>query len=94
MDCDNPLSLVIYEDDTSKQNSLSVLEKKSPQSTNDCSFSAISLGVGDNSTLEKVIPVRSHKYSGKEMMITRRQLRVAEEGKRRGLVLAEKRIVS
>ena len=94
MDCDNPLSLVIYEDDTSKQNSLSVLEKKSPQSTNDCCFSAISLGVGDNSTLEKVIPVRSHKYSGKEMMITRRQLRVAEEGKRRGLVLAEKRIVS
>ena len=62
MDCDNPLSL-IYEDDTSKQNSLSVLEKKSPQSTNDCS--AISLGVGDNSTLEKAIPIRSHKYSGK-----------------------------
>ena len=57
-------------------------------------FSALSLGTGDNPTLEKAIPVHSHKYSGKDMMTTRRQLRVAEEGICRRLVLVEKRIVS
>ena len=80
MDCENQLSLVIYEEDTSKQKCSNILlEKKSPQSTNDFSFSAISLVTGDNPTLETAIPVRSHKYSGNDMMTTRRQLRVAKE---------------
>ena len=30
MNCENQLPLVIYEDDTSKQNSLLILEKESP----------------------------------------------------------------
>ena len=52
------------------------------QDINDFSFSAVTLVPDDTMTLEKAIPVRAHKYSGKDMMITRRQLRVAEEGKR------------
>ena len=94
MDCEKELSLVIYEEDPSKQKSLSVVEKMVSQDINDFSFSAVTLVPDDTMTLEKAKPIRAHKYSGKDMMITRRQLRVAEEGKRRGEVLAGKRIVS
>ena len=93
MDCEKELSLVIYEEDPSKQKSLSVVETMVSQDINDFSFSAVTLVPDDSMTLEKAMPVRAHKYSGKDMMITRGQLRVAEERKRR-VVLAGKRIVS
>ena len=64
------------------------------QDINDFSFSAVTLVPDDSMTLEKVMPVCAHKYSGKDMMITRRQLRVAEEGKHQGEVLAGKRTIS
>ena len=64
------------------------------QGINDFSFSAVTLVPEDNSTLEKAMPVRAHKYSGKDMMATRIKLRAAEEGKHRGVVLARKRTVS
>mgnify|MGYP006872728351 FL=1 len=94
MDCEKELPLVIYEEDPSKQKSLSVVETMTAQDINDFSFSAATFVAEDSVTLEKAMPIRAHKYSGKDMMITRRQLRVAEEGKRRGEVLAGKRIVS
>ena len=94
MDCEKELPLVIYEEDPSKQKSLSVVETMTAQDINDFSFSAATFVLEDSVTLEKAMPIRAHKYSGKDMMITRRQLRVAEEGKRRGEVLAGKRIVS
>ena len=71
MDCEKQLSLVIYDEDTSKQKSSSVSEKKSSQTTNKFSFSSISLDTKDASTLEKVIPVHSHKYSRKDIMTAR-----------------------
>ena len=64
------------------------------QDINDFSFSVVTLVPDDSIILEKAMQVHAHKYSSKDMMITRRQLRVAEEGKRRGEVLAGKRIVS
>ena len=88
MDCENQLPLVIYEEDTSKQKSLSVLEKISCQSSNDLSFAAISLATMD--TLHWKTQSQSvHNI----MMTTRRQLRVTEEENCRGLVFAKKRIV-
>ena len=94
MDCEKELSLVIYEEDPSKQKSLSIVETMVAQDINDFSFSAVTLVPDDTMTLEKAMPVRAHKYFGKDMMTTRRQLRIAEEGKRRGQVLAGKRTVS
>ena len=94
MDCEKQLPLVLYEEDSSKQKPLSPLKTMFHQDINEFSFSTEILVPEDNSTLEKAMPVRTHKYSGKDMMITRRQLRVVEEGKRRGVVLAGKRIVS
>ena len=64
------------------------------QDINDFSFSVVTLVPKDTSTLEKAMPVRAHKYSSKDMMTTKRQLQVAEEGKCRGVVLARKRAVS
>ena len=87
MDCEKQLSVVVYEEDLS--NKTMVL-----QDINDFSFSAVTLVPDDTSTLEKALQVCAHKYVGKDMMITRRQLRVVKEGKRRGEVLAGKRIVS
>ena len=65
-----------------------------PQNNNDFSFLAVSLVKSDTPPLEKVMSVRSHKYSGKDMMTTRGQLRVAEERKHREVVLVGKRIGS
>ena len=87
MECEKKLSLVVYEKDPS--NKMMVL-----QDINDFSFSAVTLVPDDTSTLEKALLVCAHKYVGKDMMITRRQLRVVKEGKRRRVVLARKRTVS
>ena len=87
MECEKKLSLVVYEKDPS--NKMMVL-----QDINDFSFSAVTLVPDDTSTLEKALPVRAHKYASKDMMITRRQLRVVGEGKCRGVVLVRKRKVS
>ena len=87
MDCEKQLSVVVYEEDLS--NKTMVL-----QDINDFSFSAVTLVPDDTSTLEKALQVCAHKYVGKAMKITRRQLLVPEEGKRRGVVLAGKRTVT
>ena len=87
MDCEKQLSLVVYEEDPS--NKTMVL-----QDINGFSFSAVTLVPDGTSKLEKALRVCAHKYVGKAMMITRRQLRVPEEGKRRGVVLPGKRTVT
>ena len=84
MDCEKQLSVVVYEEDLS--NKTMVL-----QDINDFSFSTVTFIPDDTSTLEKALLVCAHKYVGKDMMITRRRLRVAGEGKRRGVVLAGRR---
>ena len=61
------------------------------QDINIFSFSTVTLVPNDTYISEKVLPVRAHKYACKDMMITRRRLRVAGEGKRRGVVLAGRR---
>ena len=87
IDCEKQLVLVVYEEDPS--NKTMVL-----QDINDFSFSTVTFIPDDTSTLEKALLVCAHKYVGKDMMITRRQLRVVKEGKRRRVVLARKRTVS
>ena len=54
MDCEKQLSLVIYEEDTSKQKSLLVQKTAMPQNNNDFFFSVVSLVTGDTPPLEKV----------------------------------------
>ena len=71
-----------------------VKETTIPQNNNDFSFSVVSLVTSDTPPLEKVMSVHSHKYSGKDMMRIRGQLRVAEERKHREVVLVGKRIGS
>ena len=66
-----------------------------PQNNNNFSFSAISLVTGDTPPLEiLVMSVRSHKYSSKDTMTNRGQLRVVEERKCSRVVLATTWIVS
>ena len=71
MDSEKQLSLVIYEEDPSKQKPLSPLKTMVSQDINNFSFSAVTLVQEDTSTLEKATRVRARKYSDKDMITTR-----------------------